>query len=97
MSPPQARTWSTCGNCPPCWIASLDSGKPVTAIEHHQAVMVHADWMISLGPGAGHDGGASCSKAPALVAARATLTGEHLAAFGADADSGHRGAINLLA
>jgi excinuclease UvrABC ATPase subunit len=62
----------------------VDSGKSVIVIEHHQAVMAHADWIIDLGPGAGHDGGAgSSSRAhPAdLVAARSTLTGEHLAAY----------------
>jgi excinuclease UvrABC ATPase subunit len=61
----------------------VDSGKSVIVIEHHQAVMAHADWIIDLGPGAGHDGGAIVFEgAPAdLVAARSTLTGEHLAAF----------------
>ncbi|MCG8347478.1 MAG: excinuclease ABC subunit UvrA [Chloroflexales bacterium] len=61
----------------------VDSGKSVIVIEHHQAVMAHADWMIDLGPGAGHDGGRIVFEgAPAdLVAARSTLTGEHLAAF----------------
>ena len=61
----------------------VDSGKSVILIEHHQAVMAHADWIIDLGPGAGHDGGRIVFEgAPAdLVAARATLTGEHLAAY----------------
>ena len=61
----------------------VDSGKSVIVIEHHQAVMAHADWIIDLGPGAGHDGGTVVFEgAPAeLVAARSTLTGEHLAAF----------------
>ncbi|MGY1682888.1 ATP-binding cassette domain-containing protein [Geodermatophilus sp. SYSU D01176] len=61
----------------------VDSGKSVVVIEHHQAVMAHADWMIDLGPGAGHDGGRVVFEGtPAdLVAARSTLTGEHLAAY----------------
>lgn len=61
----------------------VDSGKSVIVIEHHQAVMAHADWIIDLGPGAGHDGGKIVFEGtPAnLVAARSTLTGEHLAAF----------------
>jgi excinuclease UvrABC ATPase subunit len=62
----------------------VDSGKSVVVIEHHQAVMAHADWIIDLGPGAGHDGGRIVFEgAPAdLVAARKkTLTGEHLAAY----------------
>ncbi|SDD80359.1 ATP-binding cassette domain-containing protein [Actinokineospora iranica] len=61
----------------------VDSGKSVIVIEHHQAVMAHADWIIDLGPGAGHDGGSVVFEGvPAdLVAARATLTGEHLAAY----------------
>jgi excinuclease UvrABC ATPase subunit len=61
----------------------VDSGKSVIVIEHHQAVMAHADWIIDLGPGAGHDGGRLVFEGtPAdLVAARSTLTGEHLAAF----------------
>ena len=63
--------------------ALVDSGKSVIVIEHHQAVMAHADWIIDLGPGAGHDGGLVVFEGtPAeLVAARATLTGEHLAAY----------------
>ncbi|MFI5776244.1 ATP-binding cassette domain-containing protein [Nocardia sp. NPDC051570] len=61
----------------------VDSGKSVIVIEHHQAVMAHADWIIDLGPGAGHDGGTIVFEGtPAdLVAARSTLTGEHLAAY----------------
>ncbi|MCK2215446.1 excinuclease ABC subunit UvrA [Actinomadura sp. ATCC 31491] len=61
----------------------VDAGKSVIVIEHHQAVMAHADWIIDLGPGAGHDGGRVVFEGtPAdLVAARATLTGEHLAAY----------------
>jgi len=61
----------------------VDSGKSVIVIEHHQAVMAHADWIIDLGPGAGHDGGQIVFEGtPAdLVAARSTLTGEHLAAY----------------
>ena len=60
----------------------VDSGKSVIVIEHHQAVMAHADWILDLGPGAGHDGGRVVFEGtPAdLVAARSTLTGEHLAA-----------------
>ena len=61
----------------------VDSGKSVVVIEHHQAVMAHADWIIDLGPGAGHDGGRIVFEGtPAdLVATRSTLTGEHLAAY----------------
>jgi excinuclease UvrABC ATPase subunit len=61
----------------------VDSGKSVIVIEHHQAVMAHADWIIDLGPGAGHDGGRVVYQGtPAdLVAARPTLTGEHLAKY----------------
>jgi excinuclease UvrABC ATPase subunit len=61
----------------------VDGGKSVIVIEHHQAVMAHADWIIDLGPGAGHDGGRVVFEGtPAdLVAARSTLTGEHLAAY----------------
>ncbi len=61
----------------------VDSGKSVIVIEHHQAVMAHADWIIDLGPGAGHDGGRIVFEGtPAeLVAARTTLTGQHLAAY----------------
>ena len=61
----------------------VDAGKSVIVIEHNQAVMAHADWIIDLGPGAGHDGGRIVFEGtPAdLVAARSTLTGEHLAAY----------------
>jgi excinuclease UvrABC ATPase subunit len=61
----------------------VDSGKSVIVIEHHQAVMAHADWIIDLGPGAGHDGGRVVFEGTPsnLVAGRATLTGEHLAAY----------------
>ncbi|MFJ4011022.1 ATP-binding cassette domain-containing protein [Streptomyces sp. NPDC090026] len=61
----------------------VDSGRSVIVIEHHQAVMAHADWIIDLGPGAGHDGGRIVFEGtPAeLVAAPSTLTGEHLAAY----------------
>jgi excinuclease UvrABC ATPase subunit len=61
----------------------VGSGKSVIVIEHHQAVMAHADWIIDLGPGAGHDGGRIIFEGtPAdLAAARSTLTGEHLAAY----------------
>lgn len=61
----------------------VDSGKSVIVVEHHQAVMAHADWIIDLGPGAGHDGGKIVFEGtPAdLVAARSTLTGEHLASY----------------
>jgi excinuclease UvrABC ATPase subunit len=62
----------------------VDSGKSVIAIEHHQAVMAHADWIVDLGPGAGHDGGRIVFQGPPadLVAAKKkTLTGEHLAAY----------------
>jgi excinuclease UvrABC ATPase subunit len=61
----------------------VDSGKSVIVIEHHQAVMAHADWIIDLGPGAGHDGGRIVFEGTPsdLVSARSTLTGEHLAAY----------------
>ncbi len=61
----------------------VDSGKSVIVIEHHQAVMAHADWIIDLGPGAGHDGGRIVFEGtPAdLVKARSTLTGQHLAEY----------------
>jgi excinuclease UvrABC ATPase subunit len=61
----------------------VDSGKSVIVIEHHQAVMAHADWIVDLGPGAGHDGGRVVFEGtPAdLVAARSTLTGQHLAEY----------------
>jgi excinuclease ABC A subunit len=61
----------------------VDAGKSVIVIEHHQAVMAHADWIIDMGPGAGHDGGKVVFQGtPAdLVADRSTLTGQHLAAY----------------
>ncbi len=61
----------------------VDAGRSVIVIAHHQAVMAHADWIIDLGPGAGHDGGRIVFEGtPAeLVAARSTLTGEHLADY----------------
>ncbi|MGV9313824.1 ATP-binding cassette domain-containing protein [Streptomyces sp. NPDC003691] len=61
----------------------VDAGKSVIVVEHHQAVMAHADWLVDLGPGAGHDGGKVVFEGtPAeLVAARSTLTGEHLAEY----------------
>ncbi|HUR07363.1 MAG TPA: ATP-binding cassette domain-containing protein, partial [Nonomuraea sp.] len=61
----------------------VDGGKSVIVIAHHQAVMAHADWIIDLGPGAGHDGGRIVfNGTPAhLVATRSTLTGTHLAAY----------------
>jgi excinuclease UvrABC ATPase subunit len=61
----------------------VDAGKSVIVIEHHQAVMAHADWIIDLGPGAGHDGGRIVFEGTPtdLVASRATLTGQHLADY----------------
>jgi excinuclease UvrABC ATPase subunit len=61
----------------------VDSGKSVIVVEHHQAVMAHADWIIDLGPGAGHDGGRIVFEGTpaALVAAHSTLTGQHLADY----------------
>ncbi len=61
----------------------VDSGKSVIVIEHHQAVMAHADWIIDLGPGAGHDGGRLVFEGTPsqLVADASTLTGQHLAAY----------------
>ena len=61
----------------------VDSGRSVIVIEHHQAVVAHADWVIDLGPGAGHDGGRVVFQGtPAdLVADRSTLTGQHLATY----------------
>ncbi len=61
----------------------VDSGKSVIVIEHHQAVMAHADWIIDLGPGAGHDGGQIVFEGPPaqLVAEQSTLTGQHLAKY----------------
>jgi excinuclease UvrABC ATPase subunit len=72
----------------------VESGKSVIVIEHHLAVMAHADWIIDLGPGAGHDGGRVVFEGPPadLVKRRSTLTGEHLAAFvGAKATGPSRG------
>jgi excinuclease ABC A subunit len=64
----------------------VDSGKSVIVIEHHLAVMAHADWIIDLGPGAGHDGGKIVFEGTpsAMVAARSTLTGQHLADYVGD-------------
>jgi len=61
----------------------VDAGKSVIVIEHHQAVMAHADWIVDLGPGAGHDGGRVVFEGTPgdLVAGRSTVTGEHLAAY----------------
>jgi excinuclease UvrABC ATPase subunit len=61
----------------------VDAGRSVIVIEHHQAVMAHADWIIDLGPGAGHDGGRVVFEGTpaALVAAPSTVTGQHLAAY----------------
>src|SRR4051794_17485445 len=61
----------------------VESGKSVIVIEHHQAVMAHADWIIDLGPGAGHDGGKVVFEGTPveLVAEKKTLTGQHLAAY----------------
>ena len=61
----------------------VEAGKSVIVIEHHQAVMAHADWIIDVGPGAGHDGGRIVFEGTPsdLVADRSTLTGEHLAAY----------------
>src|SRR5205823_14065023 len=73
----------------------VDAGKSVIVIEHHLAVIAHADWIIDLGPGAGHDGGRVVFEGlPAdLIAARSTLTGEHLAKYvgsGAPMEDGKR-------
>ncbi len=59
----------------------VDAGKSVIVIEHHLAMMAHADWIIDLGPGAGHDGGRFEGLPEDLVAARSTLTGQHLAEY----------------
>jgi excinuclease UvrABC ATPase subunit len=61
----------------------VEAGKSVIVIEHHQAVMAHADWIVDLGPGAGHDGGRIVFEGPPadLVKARPTLTGQHLADY----------------
>ena len=63
----------------------VDSGRSVIVIEHHQAVIAHADWIIDLGPGAGHDGGQVVFEGTPqqLVTDRATLTGQHLARYAA--------------
>ena len=70
-------------SCSRCSTGSWTPGKSVIVIEHHQAVMAHADWIVDLGPGAGHDGGQVVFEGPPadLVADRATLTGEHLAEY----------------
>ena len=82
-SPRADSTSPTCGSCSRLLDRLVDAGTSVIVIEHHQAVMAHADWIIDLGPGAGHDGGRIVFEGtPAdLVAARSTLTGEHLAAY----------------
>jgi excinuclease UvrABC ATPase subunit len=70
----------------------VDAGKSVIVIEHHLSVMAHADWLIDLGPGAGHDGGRIVFEGTpaALVKARSTLTGQHLAEFvGQRSRAGH--------
>ncbi len=61
----------------------VDAGRSVLVVEHHQAVMAHADWIIDLGPGAGHDGGRVVFEGPPadLVSSRGTVTGEHLADY----------------
>jgi excinuclease UvrABC ATPase subunit len=61
----------------------VDAGRSVIVIEHHQAVMAHADWIVDIGPGAGHDGGLVVFEGTpaALVAGRSTLTGQHLADY----------------
>ncbi|MFS6531715.1 excinuclease ABC subunit UvrA [Microbacterium aurugineum] len=61
----------------------VDAGKTVIVIEHHQAVMAHADWIIDIGPGAGHDGGKIVFEGTPrdLVSQKSTLTGEHLAEY----------------
>jgi len=61
----------------------VDAGKTVIVIEHHQAVMAHADWIIDIGPGAGHDGGKIVFEGTPndLVSQKSTLTGEHLADY----------------
>jgi excinuclease UvrABC ATPase subunit len=61
----------------------VEDGQSLIVIEHHLAVMAHADWIVDLGPGAGHDGGRIVFEGPPaeLVAARSTLTGEHLAGY----------------
>jgi excinuclease UvrABC ATPase subunit len=68
----------------------VDTGKSVIVIEHHLSVIAHADWIIDLGPGAGHDGGRVVFQGTpaALAEAGSTLTGEHLAAFVAGRSGG---------
>ena len=70
----------------------VDSGKSVIVIEHHLSVMAHADWIIDLGPGAGHDGGKVVFEGTPseLVAKKSTLTGEHLATFVESRSKGER-------
>ena len=82
-NPPVACTWPMSTSCWSMLDGLVDSGKSVIVIEHHQAVMAHADWIIDLGPGAGHDGGRVVFEGtPAdLVANARTLTGKHLAAY----------------
>ena len=82
-SRPRACTSPTSNSCSALLDRLVDAGKSVIVIEHHQAVMAHADWIIDLGPGAGHDGGRIVFEGtPAdLVAGRSTLTGEHLADY----------------
>ncbi|MCU1529316.1 MAG: UvrA-like protein, partial [Frondihabitans sp.] len=65
----------------------VDAGKSVIVVEHHQAVMAHADWIIDLGPGAGHDGGRVVFEGTPeeLASQGSTLTGKHLAAYVAPA------------
>lgn len=69
----------------------VDTGKSVIVIEHHPAVMAHADWIIDLGPGAGHDGGTVVFEGTpaALVAKQHTLTGQHLAEYVGGAAGGN--------
>jgi excinuclease UvrABC ATPase subunit len=76
----------------------VESGKSVIVIEHHQAVMAHADWIIDIGPGGGHDGGTVVfTGTPAdLVAARSTLTGEHLARYVTQEELRHDEADTLM-
>jgi excinuclease UvrABC ATPase subunit len=71
----------------------VDAGKSVIVIEHHLAVMAHADWIVDLGPGAGHDGGQIVFQGPPtdLVTARSTLTGHHLATYVDAAPAPRRG------
>jgi excinuclease UvrABC ATPase subunit len=77
----------------------VDAGKSVIVIEHHQAVMAHADWIIDLGPGAGHDGGTIVFEGPPrdLVAERSTLTGQHLADYVGAPKAAHPKAVKKVA